>query len=86
MRYSLSYANGRDVTERVQAKELLQAEHERMEAAIWGSNDGIWPRGRFTCLRVGKNSWDIWILSWTAIRNCFPDCYTRMTVNESDRR
>ena len=34
MRDGLIYAIGRDVTERVQAKELLQAEHER--------NDGIW--------------------------------------------
>lgn len=42
MRDGLIYAIARDVTERVQVKALLQAEHERMEAAIWGSNDGIW--------------------------------------------
>jgi len=42
MREGLIYAIARDVTERVQVKALLQTEHERMEAAIWGSNDGIW--------------------------------------------
>lgn len=42
MREGHIYAIARDVTDRVNDKQLLQTEHERFEQAIWGSNDGIW--------------------------------------------